>query len=119
MKNIIGFMVLMIMSLAVSATTLSWEPPTTRVDGQPLDPATELDEYRLYCDGLDAVAIPSATSNGEYEITKDQLFPGYGEYDCGLTAVDTEGLESAMSNMVVIPWEKTAPSAPTNLLIIK
>ena len=118
MKNIIGFMVLMIMSLAVSATTLSWEPPTTRVDGQTLDPATELAEYRLYCEGLDAVAIPSATSNGEYEITKDQLFPGYGKYDCGLTAVDTEGLESTMSNMVVIPWEKTKPNVPTNLLII-
>jgi hypothetical protein len=118
MKQPISIMVLMIMSLAVSATTLSWEPPTTRVDGQTLDPATELAEYRLYCEGLDTVAIPAATSNGEYEVPKTNIFPGYGAYDCGLTAVDTEGLESTMSNMVVIPWEKTKPNAPTNLLII-
>jgi len=118
MKQIISVMVLMLVSLAATATTLSWEPPTTRIGGQPLDPAEELAEYRLYCDGLDVVAIPAATSNGEYEVPKTDIFPGYGAYDCALTAVDTDGLESAMSNMVVIPWEKTAPNAPTNLLII-
>jgi len=118
MKKLIGVIVLMLVSLAATATTLSWEPPTTRVDGQPLDPVTELAEYRLYCDGLNVVAIPAATSSGEYEVPKTDIFPGYGAYDCALTAVDTDGLESVMSNIVTIPWEKAAPNAPTNLLII-
>lgn len=99
------------------AETLSWEPPTTRADGQPLDPATELSEYRLYC-GSVMTSIPAATSNGQYEIERAVILPEYGAYDCYMTAVDTEGRESASSNTVAITWEAVAPDPPTTLLII-
>lgn len=109
---------LLAISTVVSATTLSWEPPTTRVDGKALD-ISELSHYNLYCGDLGIVAeIPASTSTGEYEVPKLELFPDYGMYSCHMTAVDTEGLESMPSNTVDIFWDPVNPSSPTNLLII-
>jgi hypothetical protein len=34
---------LILFSVSAVAETLSWEPPTTRVDGTPFDPVTEVD----------------------------------------------------------------------------
>jgi len=97
---------------------IGWEPPTARVDGTALDPATELSEYRLYCAEV-TTSIPATSTNGEYEIDKAQSLPGYGTFDCYLTAVDTEDRESQPSNTVALIWEPTAPNAPTTLLIIR
>lgn len=116
--KIVLILMALFMAGSAAATTLSWEPPTTRADGQPLDPATELAEYRLYCADLAVVPIPAATAIGSYEVDKTEIFPGYGAYDCALTAVDLEGLESVRSNIVAIPWDPVEPNAPTNLLII-
>jgi len=113
-----GLVVGLMGSTLVKAETLSWEPPTSRVDGQPLDPATELSEYRFYCAEV-TTSIPATSTNGEYEIDKAQSLPGYGTFDCYLTAVDTEDRESQPSNTVALIWEPTAPNAPTTLLIIK
>lgn len=110
--------VLMIMSSMAFATTLSWEAPTTRVDGVALD-ISELSHYNLYCGDLGVVTkIPATTPTGEYEVPKMELFPDYGMYTCNMTAVDTEGLESMPSNSVDIFWDAVNPSSPTNLLII-
>lgn len=121
MKILIA-MLLLIMSGVVSATTLSWEPPTSRVDDHPLDPLTELSHYNLYCGVVDdstPFQIPAGTEQGSYEVEKTKIFPGYGQYKCTLTAVDNDGLESVKSEEVVIPWDPAVPNSPTNLLIIQ
>lgn len=102
-------------------TTLSWEPPTSRQDGTLLDPATELSHYNLYCDVFNGqpFRIPGESTAGSYEVNKTQLFPGYGDYSCYLTAVDLESRESPPSNSVIIPWPPARPSAPTNVLLIR
>lgn len=99
--------------------TLQWVPPTTRIDGKELDPATELKEYRLYCSGQ-RVAIIQATGENERTFKKSELFSevGYGRHECAMTAVDTENRESAYSNTVEIPWFEQKPEAPTELIFI-
>ena len=97
---------------------IGWEPPTARVDGTALDPATELSAYRLYCESADVVAIPAASNEGRYEVPLAEVFPQYGTYDCSLTAVDTEGRESARSNTVAVVWPAARPNEPTQLIIL-
>ena len=100
------------------AETLTWTPPTERVDGTPLDPETEIAEYRLIC-GIVTTSIDATVTEGnQHEVAKHEILPGYGSYDCALVAVDTDGLESEPSNAVVVEWQKTAPVAPTDLLLI-
>ena len=109
---------LTLFSASALSATLTWEPPTSRVDGTPLDPATEISEYRLTC-GDTVTPIPATMTGQEYEVAKHEILPGYGTYDCFLTAVDTDGLVSMPSNAVILEWTKQPPSAPTNLLIIR
>lgn len=108
---------LLLLPLSAMAATISWTPPNTRTDGQPLDPATELAEYRLYCADV-VTPIQASTAGGIYETTKAEILPGYGSWDCHMTAVDLSGLESAPSGSVVVTWDPSAPMAPTNVLII-
>lgn len=117
MKLIIGI-VLLALSGMVSAETLSWEPPTTRVDGTPLDPATELSVYELSCGGKKTEIPATGEENYEYEVTKHEILPEYGEHKCFLVAVDNDGLKSEPSNTVSITWEKSAPGRPTSVIII-
>lgn len=118
MKRFLFVIVALVFSGAALSETLSWEPPTTRVDGTPLDPVTELAPYELVCG--DVVTEIPATNEGpqEYEVTKHEILPDYGTTECYLIAVDTDGLRSEPSNAVSINWERTSPARPTNLLII-
>lgn len=106
------------------AETLTWDPPTTREDGQSLDPATEVENYTLYCVDTSgensevSVDIPGLAEETEYEISKSEFLPTYGEYACAMTATDTDGLESSNSNPVTLTWDPAPPNSPTNLLII-
>lgn len=105
------------LSFAVYAATLSWTPPTQRQDGTPLS-LSELAEYRLYCgkpgeprEYIEAIAAP------ETSLFADNLLPN-GSWSCVLTAVDTEGRESAASNVLDFtvgeepPPVETAPPMP-------
>ena len=94
---------------------LSWEPPTTRVDGSPLDPATELSGYELACGGV-VTQIPATVSGVGYPVPKAEALPGYGNYDCSMVAIDTDGRRSDPSKPVEVGWI-APPSAPTELII--
>ena len=63
-------------------TTITWVPPTDRVDGTPLS-ATDLDYYVFSCrtgDGehVDLIEIPGDRS--EYVTPRAVLFPVSGDY---------------------------------------
>lgn len=121
MKYIYVLFALMIMSFGAmaqqnSVASISWDAPTTRVDGQPLS-LDEIQNYNLYCGDV-TTTIPPSTETGTYEVSRSEILPGYGEHTCYMTTVDVNGLESEPSERVTIAWEITAPSSPTNLIII-
>jgi hypothetical protein len=94
---------------------LSWEPPTTRVDGTALDPATELSGYVLTCGDV-STEIPATVSGDGYPVPKAEALPGYGTHECTMIVVDTNGLRSKPSAPVEVGWT-APPSAPTELII--
>lgn len=105
-------------STGVMAETLTWNPPTERADGTPLDPMTEVAEYRLVCGEVTTSIEPTVAEGEHYELTKHQVLPGYGEHECHMTTVDNDGLESEPSDSVVIEWDKAPPREPTDVLVI-
>lgn len=88
----------------------SWQPPTEYVSGDPLDPATDLAEYRLYCDGdttpIQVVQAPAT----ELVVPKGVFDPG--THTCHLTAVDIALQESDASNSVNFTVAADRPKAP-------
>ena len=121
MKYIYVLFAMMVLSFGAmaqesSVAKLTWDAPTTRVDGQPL-PMDEIANYNLCCGDVQT-SIPKSTETGSYEVSRADILSGYGEHVCYMTTVDTDGLESTPSKRVTIAWEKVAPNAPTNLLII-
>jgi len=128
MKYAIAMMLLLTSFGAFAApavSTLSWDAPTTRVDGTPLQ-ATQIEEFRVYHGidiGPDPLAIgPEYTAvSGENatDITID-LTPRPEPYviSFAITTVDRDGLESALSETVskTFDVDSTAdPAAPTSL----
>ena len=82
---------------------LLWDAPTTRVDGTPLDPATELAGYRVYFGTASTAqtAPPCNTSAVVIGITTDYHLSSLADgetYFVQLTAIDTNGLEGLCSN---------------------
>lgn len=85
----LGF--ILIVSNSVAATVnVSWDAPTERVDGTPLE-ASEIGEYRVYyrSNGIERMASTTSTSMDITEL--------YGLYVFQVTTVDTNGLESERS----------------------
>lgn len=126
-RNVL-LVVLMLQIFAVMAqetttgSTLTWTPPTSRVDGTPLDPATELSFYKLWCGDKETRIPATSEPNTTYEFSREEILPGYGSYECRMEAFDTSNppLWSEPSNAVTISWEETPqpPRAPTNLIYI-
>lgn len=108
-------------SAPVSAD-LSWTAPTARVDGTQLDPS-EIAEYRVYYavdDDIDPDGTPIVVSSGYAETVTIDLQPRAEPYDIlfGATAVDLNGLQSDMSDIVIksVAVQSTAaPAPPTSL----
>jgi hypothetical protein len=128
MKYAIAMMLLLTSFGAFAApavSTLSWDAPTTRVDGTPLQ-ATQIEEFRVYHGidiGPDPLAIgPEYTAvSGENaaEITID-LTPRPEPYviSFAITTVARDGLQSVLSNTVSKTFDvkSTAkPNAPTSV----
>jgi hypothetical protein len=128
MKYAIAMMLLLTSFGAFAApavSTLSWDAPTTRVDGTPLQ-ATQIEEFRVY-HGIDIGENPLAigpeytavTGENATDITID-LTPRPEPYviSFAITTVDRDGLESALSETVskTFDVDSTAdPAAPTSL----
>lgn len=126
MRILIALLALLPLTLlAQTSTTIEFDPPTTRVDGTALDPATEIDHYDLYCRNKDAeqfagdgvLEIPGLTEQGQHETTYSEFLPEKGRYDCALTATDTDGRESDYSEIAEVSW-LDAPGEPTNVIIV-
>lgn len=96
---------------ATGDATLSWAPPTERVDGTPLEAVSG---YRIYY-GRDPEQFEHELEVGR-EVTKyriDNLEPG--EWYFAVAAVSEEGLESAPSSVV----QKTIEEPPRSLVAFR
>ena len=128
MKYAIAMMLLLTSFGAFAApavSTLSWDAPTTRVDGTPLQ-ATQIEEFRVY-HGIDIGENPLAIGPEYTAVTGEnatditiELVPRADPYviSFAITTVDRDGLESALSETVSKTFQvdsTAAPSAPTNL----
>ena len=84
-----------------------WEGPTEFVSGAPLDPAKDLSEFRLYCDGSaeSTEALPNEGNAWEAPVG----FFSEGEHTCQMTAVSLNGEESEPSNSQTFVIGKDRP----------
>ncbi|MEJ2691642.1 MAG: fibronectin type III domain-containing protein [Candidatus Thiodiazotropha sp.] len=84
---------------AGNSVLLSWVAPTTRVDDSFL-PVSELDGYRIYygTTAADLNVLVDLNDDSITEYTVDTL-PA-GNYYFAVTAYDTEGTESNLSNLI-------------------
>ena len=121
MKQLIGVIVLMVMSLAVIAaeatSNLSWEAPTTRVDGTLLT-MQEIAEYRAFyaIDGdpttdSEFIVIDFAATT---EVITLQLQPRADPYSISfaIMTVDTQDRQSLLSNVVSKQFQVESTSNP-------
>ena len=123
MKTLLVLLLALLMLPAVAharTATITWEPPTTRTDGSALAP-TEIDGYVFSCrtgegEHDDLLIIPNGETPSATALYTD-LFTSYGEYLCAMRTVDTQGLESPLSNEVVVT-HFAGPESPKNLEII-
>ena len=112
-KNSLLVLALVAFPVAAADLAVTWEAPTMREDGTPLD-ASEIANYTLNCGG-DPITIPAGVS--EYRVPGSDIFPRYGPHDCYMTTVDINGLESKPSEPFTVDWV-APPNPPTNILII-
>jgi len=127
MKNIIGFMFLTVIAFGATAaetsSSLSWEAPTTRVDGTPLA-MEEIKEYRAYyeVDNIPTVAstvtvIDFASTSTEIALTLDPRSEPY-VVSFAILTVDTDGRQSQLSDVVSKTFNVSStanPGVPTTL----
>ena len=128
MKYLLVFVLALFSFGAVAApatSTLSWDAPTTRVDGTPLQ-ATQIEEFRIY-HGIDIGENPLAIGPEYTAVTGEnatditiELVPRADPYviSFAITTVDRDGLESALSETVSKTFQvdsTAAPGAPTNI----
>jgi hypothetical protein len=109
-----------------TSVTLSWDPPTERVNGEALDPATDIASYELRCSLVGEaeytaqLSIPGLSEIGAFSSPLATVFPTYGLYDCEMAAVDTFGIYSdyVIVQNGPVEWLPGKPQGPTNLLIL-
>ena len=87
----------------------TWDAPTERVDGTLLNAATDLSEYRLYCDG--AVVATPMPEDLSYISQPDEFSVGQ-VHECYMTAVDLALNESVPSNLVNFTVVANPPKPP-------
>ena len=106
--------------LSQGTPLFSFDPPTENTDGSPLNAATELQGYRLYCNGdtsAPVITIPSDASS--YQTSPGEIVDG--NYICELKSVNLGGVESSgaplLSFTVLTPPVATVvPNPPMNAI---
>jgi hypothetical protein len=88
-------------SSSTDQTRLSWVPPTTHADGSYL-PLSELEGYRIYY-GTSASSLSVLVDLNDDSITEYTVntLPS-GNYYFAVSAYDTDGTESELSNIINI-----------------
>lgn len=86
-----------------STVSLSWTPPSTRENGEPLSMAEILGyEIYYYAEGDAADDGETIKVNGGSQTSYEVVVPGPGTYHFAMTAVDINGLTSDNSNFVSV-----------------
>lgn len=93
--------------VGAGAMNFSWTNPTQNVDATPFDPATELAEIRIYCNGD---TTPTFVSVGDAVSLEVIVEPG--TYVCYATAFSIYGQESGPSGEVTKVVERAPPNPP-------
>lgn len=95
--------------MPIKKTILSWDAPTTNMDGTPL---TDLMGYKIYCGNTTGnyTIIRDVSNVTQYLLTN--LFTAGGVYYCAVTAYDSFGNESDYSNEVNFNYKLTKPKSP-------
>lgn len=108
-----------VVAQAMHGFTFTIGDPVERVDGQEFDPETELQSYRLRCEGAEnverTVDRDETEDVGEGKRRYEWLgaVQRGGWYQCMATAIDTDGLESDWSEAE--PVRKQAQPMPPGL----
>lgn len=96
--------------------TFSFEPPTTRQNGEYLL-FEEIGGYRLKCGNTLTLVPAEAGVLGEYQAPTEDVLDGEGGHSCAMATVDTDGLVSPWSDPVLVSWnleqEFLIPKVPT------
>jgi fibronectin type 3 domain-containing protein len=89
-----------------SSATLSWNPPVENSDGSPLA-ASELESYRIYIGSDqtnldDFIEIDASNHFDSYTVEySNAVISGVaGTYYLAMTAINTDGIESALSEII-------------------
>lgn len=114
MRAILALVLMASITVQADTFTISWTPPTHRVDGTPLA-ESELAKYSFYCDDTLLTDFQVIPGIWEMDITITQ----YGAFVCGLTVWDLGGLESDMSNTLTFTVGPKAPGPVTGLTIVR
>ncbi len=97
------------------APRFSWAPPTEFESNTPLDPLTDLSEYRLYC--TPSPQTPTRTlPNTDNEWQAPIGFFAPGTYTCHMTSVGMNGQESTESSVETFT---VTPDKPGPLVIFE
>jgi hypothetical protein len=87
------------------SATLTWTPPTQNNDNSPLSPG-EIASYRIYYGEdqlslIDFIEIDASIYPNSYTINYDaSSIPNHTNYYLAMTTVNTQGIESVMSNVI-------------------
>jgi len=122
MKLIVGVLLLSLAAPVLSKSlgdtaTLSFGIPITRENGKIL-PYEEIGKFELLCGDRATVITKEDAQDGVHVVPTVDMLPGYGDYECVMTVVDTDGVSSKPSDSVLVSWEAVAaptPRAPTEL----
>ncbi len=90
----------------------SWTPPSQFNDTSKLDPATDLEGYRLKCTG--AKPIDSVLPNNVITWTAPVGMFGAGDYNCVMSSIAIGGAESSDSNPVNFTINAKKPNPVVN-----
>lgn len=88
---------------------LNWTNPTQYDDGASLDPATDIDEIQIFCDG-DALPTYTITT---HPTTSLEIDVSPGDHTCYGIVVDNAGIESMQSALLTF---NVAPARPNPII---
>lgn len=91
---------------------LTWEPPSAYQNGDVLNPAEDLEGYPIYVDGEQVDMAPPESEGYTVEVS-------YGHHEFHVTALGTNGQESAPSNVVAETiLDDRVPESPSLIDVI-
>ena len=106
------------MTHAASGVKLTWSPPSTREDGEPLK-AADLAGYELYYTTDDPAVSGTVEIDGGSTSTYTLQDLAAGNYHFAMSAIDTSGAKSKLSSIAdfTVAASTAAPSVPGGMVL--